>query len=442
MGDTPASRQTLLDAARLAVQCADTARLVRAVLANSRLYASVMGTIDEELLEFIDIALDLVGPAATPERAELLALQAAELQFVDDHERRLRVADEAAAIAAGLDDVSVRARVGVRRFLPCVVPDRAVAMVSDGAELVNLSDATGDPHLRVWSRVLLGHALFLTGDLKRARSLAVETMTIANDAGQPGLRCLAHAFSSTALDALGEHAEAQRVTQAVPELGQLAGWPDALLWYIGTMFMHYLFTGQTDILAALGPEVLAEYPRLAILQLAWNPTVMAFRGDRDAELAEFLARVPSVVPALPLDFFWLTILLFFAFAMGFGVEDRGAAGAIYDRLLPYRLLHGAVGITLYEAPVEVALAITARVLDDPDAALAHHRAAAGVIDSSGAARPRALNGYQWARTLLARDAPGDRQRAADLLQETLKYSRTKGYTFLVEKCEELTELAK
>jgi len=55
----PASRQTLLDAARRAGDRADVARLVRAVLANSRGFFSVVGQVDEERLELIATALDL-----------------------------------------------------------------------------------------------------------------------------------------------------------------------------------------------------------------------------------------------------------------------------------------------------------------------------------------------------------------------------------------------
>jgi hypothetical protein len=51
--------------------------------------------------------------------------------------------------------------------------------------------------------------------------------------------------------------------------------------------------------------------------------------------------------------------------------------------------------------------------------------------------PGALNGYQWAVTLLARDAPGDRQRAAELAEETLAYCGGKGYTTFVTETEEL-----
>ena len=436
LGDTISSRQSLLDAARLAADKSDVARLVRALLANSRLFVNAIGNVDEEFLELIGVALDLLGPAATPARAELLALQAAELLFVGEHERTLAAADEAAAIAAGLGDADLRARVGVRRFVPSLAPDRVPALTADAAELVALSDGTGDPNLQVWSRAVAGMALLQTGDLEHARSLAAEAMSIADETGQPGLRCISHNFHGTALDAVGEHEEAQRITQAVPILGQQAGWNDALVWYMGMMFQHWLFAGQAEILAAVAPQVSAEYSRMPLAQCV-EPAAMAFLGGREEELAAILANVRSVLPTLPVDFSWLGTHFVYALAMGFGVEDSETAAAIHERLLPYRSLHAAGGASMYLAPIEVALGITARAMGDPDVALAHHEAADGIIEACGAARARALNGYQWARTLLARDAPGDRPQAAALLQETLEYSRTKGYTFLVEKCEEL-----
>ncbi len=87
--------------------------------------------------------------------------------------------------------------------------------------------------------------------------------------------------------------------------------------------------------------------------------------------------------------------------------------------------------------MDLPLAVLARVLGDTDGALAHHESAAQTIDACGAARARALNNYQWTVALLARDAPGDRRRAADLAEETLAYCRTKGYTTFVTKTEVL-----
>jgi hypothetical protein len=83
------------------------------------------------------------------------------------------------------------------------------------------------------------------------------------------------------------------------------------------------------------------------------------------------------------------------------------------------------------------LAVAARLIGDCNQALAHHEAAAATIEACGAARARAINGDQWARTLFARNAPGDRQKARRIADETLTYCRTKGYTTFVEKTEEL-----
>src|SRR5207245_2476826 len=101
------------------------------------------------------------------DRAELLALQAAELVFAGDHERLLRAADEAGAIAARLDDVDLRARVGVRRLWACLVPDRITALASESGDIVRLADASGDPQLRVLSR--RASALHAAGALAEAR---------------------------------------------------------------------------------------------------------------------------------------------------------------------------------------------------------------------------------------------------------------------------------
>src|SRR5207253_829635 len=221
------SRQTLLDASRLATQQSDTPRLVRAVLANNRGIPSVIGDVDEERLDLIHTALDAVGPEPTGERAELLALQASELVYTGDHERVLGAADEAATIAAHLGDVGIQARVGLRRLLACLVPNRTTAMAAEIPDVMSFADATGDPQLRALSRALSVGALLGTGNLVEARRQGMAAMDIADETGQPGLRSLAHFLGASAIDALGDHEAAAGLTQFGFELGQQAGWPDA-----------------------------------------------------------------------------------------------------------------------------------------------------------------------------------------------------------------------
>jgi class 3 adenylate cyclase len=430
-GDT-AFRQTLLDASRLAIAHSEIARLVRAVLANSRGTTSVIGQVDEERLELIDRALDLTGSAFTAGRADLLALQAMELVFAGEHDRLLRAADEAAAIAVRLSDPTLQARVGTRRLWACLVPDRILEMAQEGADVVRLTDATADPQLRTWSRALWIHSLLQAGALDEARRRADEGLAIADETGLPGLRFLAQMFYASVLDALGEHDDAERLTDAA--INEESGFPDAVMWYGAGMWLHWTFGGQVETAAAVAAQGFAGYPVLWAWQGAWALD-LALAGQKE-ELAEFLTGLPPRLPFVPRDMFWVVTHFYYAVAQGFGVEDQRVATTVYEALLPHRDRHAAYGLG-YWGPVEIALAIAARVIGNSEAALAHHEAAAAIIDRCGAARARALNGYQWARTLLTRDAIHDRRHAAEIARVTLVYCETKAYATFVTKTKDL-----
>jgi hypothetical protein len=266
-----------------------------------------------------------------------------------------------------------------------------------------------------------------------------EALAIAEESGQPGLRSRSMFDFAGTLDALGHHDEAARLTQEAFELGQQAGWTDALQFYGGRMGVHWIFESQADTVVAMAGQAAARSPRL----VAWRAATalgLALAGRHD-ELAAFLSDLPGLLDQIPVDHFWLPAHFLFAMALGFGPAGVAGAGELYELLLPYRDLHASYGIG-YWGPVEVALAVAARVMGDVDTALAHHERAAAAIEACGAARPVALNGCQRVATLLARDAPGDRERALELADATLAYCNTKGYTTFVARTEELIAAAR
>ncbi|HEX3796680.1 MAG TPA: AAA family ATPase [Acidimicrobiales bacterium] len=426
------SRQTLFEAARLAVSVGDVRRVVRAVIATNRGFSSAIGDVDHELLELVADALQLAGPEPTAERAELLSLQALELHFTGDHRRVADAADEAVAIADALPDIVVKARVGIRRLYACLLPDRYATLADEADVLTTYADATGDPQLRVFAR--RPSALFTVGALNAAHERMKEAAAIADQTGQPGLRSRALFDYGTTLDALGHHEEAQELAQVALELGQQAAWADTLQFYAGRMAEHWAYGGEPDTMVTVLTQAITLSPGV----VAWKSGIalaLAFSG-RDTELAELLQDGPRILNEIPMDQFWLVAHMLLSLALGFGVEDPICAAILYDRLLPYRLLHACNGVG-YWGPVEMSLAVTARTLGDLDTAVAHHASAAQAIDACGTARPRAINGYQWAKTLLARQGEGDLQRAIELLRETHIYSQAKGYVTFVSKTEEL-----
>jgi hypothetical protein len=254
-----------------------------------------------------------------------------------------------------------------------------------------------------------------------------EARAIADESGQPALRSRALYDYAGSLDALGEHDEAARLSAEALAVGQQAAWPAATTVYLARMAPHWAYVGPLDTIMAFSSHPLIRSPRLMI-----GRAVAAFGfalTDHREMLTGLLPDTPDALRAIPMDHLWLSAHFLFSAALGFEVEDRTLAAELYRRLYPYRSLHASVGVS-YWGPVDVALAVGARVRGEMDIALAHHETAAATIAACGAARPRALNGYQWARTLVARGGPGDRERALKRAEETLLYCQEKGYATL------------
>ena len=95
----PASRETLLTAARQAADLGDTNRLVAAALANDRGYTSNNNATDTDKVEVLEMAVDRL-PFDHPDRALVLATLCSELAYGSTFERRQALADEAMGIAA------------------------------------------------------------------------------------------------------------------------------------------------------------------------------------------------------------------------------------------------------------------------------------------------------------------------------------------------------
>src|SRR5205823_7010357 len=138
------------------------------------------------------------------------------------------------------------------------------------------------------------------------------------------------------------------------------------MWYGARMWLHWFFEGKAELAVDTAAAGFAEYPTLVCWQAA-EALALSVAG-RNGELADVITRLPSVLPDVPVDTFWLLTHSWFAAALGFEVVEPIAAAAIYERLLPYRSLHAAYGIG-YFGPIECHLAILARVLGDVDGAL-------------------------------------------------------------------------
>jgi class 3 adenylate cyclase len=141
-GDT-AHRETLLEASRLATELGDADALARAALANTRgTLSSVIGEVDHERVAALEAALEVAGDDDTPTRARLLAALGQELTYAGDWERRVRLADEALAIARRSGDAATLADVLLERFYTIYFPGNLEERLANTEELVALAPSS------------------------------------------------------------------------------------------------------------------------------------------------------------------------------------------------------------------------------------------------------------------------------------------------------------
>src|SRR6185295_6117552 len=147
----------------------DADALARAVLANTRgTLPSMAGEIDDERVAVLEAALDAVEDGDTPTRARLLAALASEITYTGVWERRVRLADEALAIARRCGDDATLALVLLHRFFTVYFPVILDELLADTEELLALSERLDDPVIRAQALWLRGRILAQAGDMEEA----------------------------------------------------------------------------------------------------------------------------------------------------------------------------------------------------------------------------------------------------------------------------------
>jgi DNA-binding SARP family transcriptional activator len=265
-----AYRQTLLDAARSAIDLGDAERLARAALANNRgIYSSGFG-IDRERVEVLEAALDAYDPADSAIRAALSALLALELTTERDPRRRERLNDEAVAMAR---------RVGDPRTLAQVLTQRCVSQWNRAhardQRLANLREA-GEIADRLHDPLLIGHVAYLgaqeamnVGELDECDRLLARLSVVTEELAQPFMRWYESIVRAKRRVISGPPEEAEQLAYAAFKLGQRAGQLDGDLWFLGQLIAARYLQGTFD----RGNPHLADIVRTPDLSLESGPNV-------------------------------------------------------------------------------------------------------------------------------------------------------------------------
>jgi class 3 adenylate cyclase len=423
IGD-PSFRTTLLDAAHQAAQIGDVDRLVAACLANDRGFFSGLGTIDREKVEILETALDLL-PAAHPDRALVLSTLCSELAHGSPLERRQALAEEAITIAESSGDDEVVVRVLNHLHVALQVPSMLEVGLARATQGLLRAERIGDPVLVFWASQWRAESAARACDLEEMdRCLAIHR-AMAERLNQP-VFTWGHSFvRSLRAQIAGDTDLAEQYATEALEIGNDGGQPDAGIFF-GAQFN--IVSGQRGTQSELAPliEKMAaetpDIPRTFFISLLAKVHV---EGDRVDQAAELLKEFAAAGFELPLDQVWLTGMVDFAEA-AIECRDRDSAGPLFDQLEPWAAQLPATGGSAL-GPVSHYLGGLATVLGRFDQADAYFTQAAGINDRMSAKFFAARTDLSWGKMLAERRAPGDIERARDLLTTSMSAAAANGY---------------
>jgi class 3 adenylate cyclase/tetratricopeptide (TPR) repeat protein len=417
----PAHRETLLRASQLAAEQGDADALARAALANTRgTWASVIGEVDDERVAALEAAVEALGAEETTTRARLLAKLGLELTYGGDRKRRVRLADEALALARRCGDGATLAYVLLQRSTTISYPDTLQERLVNTAELVGLAEGLGDPVVITWALLLRFRALVESGDMAEADRCLDGAQRLSSELGQPTLQWLVGVVVTARRILAGNLEDGERRAHDLFALGRASGQRDAHTFLAAHLFVIRYDQGRLSEIEERVAERVAAVPRVTLFR-AWLALLLCELDRPDDAAKHYEILTAGHFTQIPKDNLWLQTMPPCAAVCAF-LGDRTRAPALFELLAPYAdqisfTGGGSLGTVAHY------VALLATTIGDFDAAARRFAQAASTHERIGAPIWLARTHLEWARMLLTRRRPGDADRARELLGQALATAR-------------------
>jgi hypothetical protein len=415
-------RETLLDAAHQAADINDTGRLVAAALANDRGFVTSLGSIDTDKVEVLEIALARLPPNH-PDRALVLATLCEELTYGSPLERRQALAEEALAIAANSDDETTTLRVLNQVSLPHQVPPLLRQSLSWTADALERAERVDDPVLLYWAANHRLNVSACAGDISEMDRCLAIVGSAAERLDRPTLNWVETYVRATRAMIAGDTDLAERLANQALQIGTDGSEPDRDIIYAGQFLIVSWQRGLIGGLVPLIEQAIADNPGLPAFVAALALALV--EEDRFDDARRLLGEPHVADFELPMDQTWLTGMTLYAEA-AIECRDLRSAETIVGLLAPFAD-QLSFNPSTSEGPVSHFLGGLSTILGRYDAADAYFARSAEFCDRVGAKFFAARTQLQWAKLLLERQAPGDGQKARDLLVSAHSEAVAHGY---------------
>ncbi len=415
-------RDMLLGASRRAAALGDTDRLVAAVLTNNRGTFSTVSTIDEDKVEMLETALDRLQ-SDDVRRALVLATLCTELTVGSSLERREALADEALAIVRRQGDDASVARVINQVLLPLSIPHLLDLSTARAEEGLARAESVGDPMLLCTAasgrRLIAGSA----GDIEEMDRCFEVKARLVEQLDLPFLSWVHTMQRATRMLVDGDSDAGEQLAQQAMQLGSDGGQPDVVTAFGTQQIMVQLLRGTLGTLVPLIEQVVSENPSFpvftAVLALAHSD------ADRFDEARRVLDGFAGSGFRLPLDVAWLTAMIACAEAAA-ACGDPRYAQPLLEQLAPFADQWLCTDVSA-SGPVSRTVGDLLTNLGRYDEAERQFASALASSAKADATFFMAQTDHSWGRMLAQRDAPGDRDRAHDLLTRARTVAAGRGY---------------
>jgi len=432
-GEVEAGKADCREAASIARALDDAELAARAALTYGRVFT--FGLVDPVLVDMIETSLAALPPGDGAWRARLLARLGGALQPSLKAEEPVRVAREAIEIARRLGDKATLLETlhdGISALMD-IVPASEPRALNLEAERLAMELGDRERLLRTHGRLALAHLALGAVEAADTRIAAFEAL--ATELKAPWMGWRGKMLRAVRATMEGRFDEAEQLADEARRAGKAAG--DPVVDTIWTTNREGLLRAaeRHEELAAFEPDVCRARAALHLAPF-WQSLQSIMIGARLEQEAQVRLQM-ELLPEGSLSALDNLFPTLFAAEGAALVGPRDLAEGLYkwlsDRIQAFPGECSVLGMSYmsWEGPWARLLGLLAAYLGRWEAAWAHFEEARALCRRLRARPYLARTEYEYGRALLARDAPGDRERARALLASAREVALELGMPGLV-----------
>ena len=412
-GNTAGSKSVFLEAAGIAQDHRLSRELARAAAEYGGRIVWARAGGDDRLVPLLEQGLAALAEDDVELRVRLLARLAGALRDEPSRARRDTLSRQAVEHAREARNPAALAYALDGRAAAIVAPDTVAECLALGSELCEVAARSGDRE-----RAMAGHfhrniAQLQVGDVRGAEVDVAAASRIARELRQPAHLWQARGVEAMLALAAGRLASADELVEQALALGERAQRGAAITVYHVQRYTLCEFRGNLEGVESAIADLLREYPARPVFRC-----VLVHLQARVGRLADAKRTLHDLArddfSALPFDQEWLFGMSLLAETSAL-LGDIDSAATLYRLLAPWAALNVVDQAEGIRGSVARYLGILTTATRRSEEAERHFEDALAMNARMGARPWLAHTQHDYARMLLARDGPGHREHAQELL---------------------------